>query len=64
MARWIKRGFRTKIEMRGSVRFVLNLLRRIKKRIKMIKAPQKTEKERIEVREEPKKLVQGLKVAK
>jgi len=50
--------------MRGSVRLVSNLLRRIKKRIKMIKAPQKTEKERIEVREEPKKLVQELKVAK
>ena len=50
--------------MRGSVRFVLNLLRRIKKRIKMIKAPQKTEKERIEVREEPKKLVQRLRGAK
>ena len=60
MAKYIKSGFRVRMEMKESIFFVFNLFRKIKKKIKIIKAPQKTEKERIEVREEPKKVVQRL----
>ena len=60
VAKYIKSGFRVRMEMKESIFFVFNLFRKIKKKIKIIKAPQKTEKERIEVREEPKKVVQRL----
>ena len=60
MAKYIKSGFRVRTETKESIFFVFNLFRKIKKKIKIIKAPQKTEKERIEVREEPKKVVQRL----
>ena len=60
MAKYIKSGFRIRMEMKESIFFVFNLFRKIKKKIKIIKAPQKTEKERIDVREEPKKVVQRL----
>ena len=60
MAKCIKSGFRVRTETKESIFFVFNLFRKIKKKIKIIKAPQKTEKERIDVREEPKKVVQRL----
>ena len=60
VAKYIKSGFRVRTETKESIFFVFNLFRKIKKKIKIIKAPQKTEKERIDVREEPKKVVQRL----
>ena len=56
----MKMGFRTLIEIMENVFFVSSLFLRIKKRIRIIPAPQNTEKERTEVRVVPKICVQKL----
>ena len=56
----MKMGFRTLIEIMENVFFVSSLFLRIKKRMRIIAAPQNTEKERTEVRVLPKICVQKL----
>ena len=56
----MKTGFRTLIEIMENVFFASSLFLRIKKRTRIIPAPQNTEKERTEVRVLPKICVQKL----
>ena len=56
----MKMGFRTLIEIMENVFFVSSLFLRIKKRMRIINAPQRIEKERNEMRVVPKICVQKL----